>query len=276
MSAVQLSYILRSADDEKRKAVGRLDHRDGMAFNVVRSPCASSWVKKQQKQQAIESEKINKEWKNGGNQKRRWWNDETRGLAWAHSERSRVMYVLYTEGKEAVRQAKNKDSRTDVNHVGVSNALSSLGCFFFFVFFLISSTVSKRLNCVCVREKRARRRFCYYTADSRWLFKAWNVHHTRGHWHSLDSLRQPPAVHKTFFFSVISFAFCHRGRKIPIKIKCRFLFFLFPLNSTRHRVVLIACLLIVMDWLKSMADDRSKKLSDGNERTNRKHFLTAH
>lgn len=121
----------------KRKAVGRLDHRDGMAFNVVRSPCASSWVKKQQKQQAIESEKINKEWKNGGNQKRRWWNDETRGLAWAHSERSRVMYVLYTEGKEAVRQAKNKDSRTDVNHVGVSNALSSLSAVFsvFFLFF---------------------------------------------------------------------------------------------------------------------------------------------
>lgn len=64
-----LTFILRSADDEKEKAVGRLDHRDGMAFNVVRSPCASSWVKKQQKQQAIESEKINKEWKNGGKSK---------------------------------------------------------------------------------------------------------------------------------------------------------------------------------------------------------------
>jgi hypothetical protein len=54
----------------------------------------------------------------------------------------RVMCFIHTDSKVS---AKTKDSRTDVNHVGVSNALSSLSQLFFYF-----STVSKRLNCVCV------------------------------------------------------------------------------------------------------------------------------
>lgn len=62
--------------------------------------CASSWVERKNKQ----SVKINKE----GNQKRRWWNDETRGLA--HSNGRWVM-CFYTHTHRERRVAKSAGAK---------------------------------------------------------------------------------------------------------------------------------------------------------------------
>jgi hypothetical protein len=133
----------------------RFHYWNWMDFNVASLElCASSWVKNKNKHSVRENQQREREGGGGvGKSKETMmerWNMGAGCLAgltqWAIGS-----CVLYThrEGIE-VRQAKNKDSRTDVNHVGVSNALSQLSF----------STVSKRLNCVRMLKKRARRRFC--------------------------------------------------------------------------------------------------------------------
>lgn len=62
----------------------------------------------------------------------------------------RVMCFIHTDSKVS---AKTKDSRTDVNHVGVSNALSSLSQLFFL--FLHRFKTAKLCVCVCVLKENA-------------------------------------------------------------------------------------------------------------------------